>query len=151
MIHGTFRTALAGSVVVALFLAFGACRQGLPDPETHTITIQAEDFEVRPALIAETTSVAFATYPVGAITETDLNNGNVRAQLQDPENPTSWEPIPHTLHASLSSGRTISGTLTVEYYVGSVRVRVQSNVTIEDMELALPFYNDYKIRIRIAG
>lgn len=151
MIHGTFRTVLAGSVVVALFLAFGACRQGLPEPETHTITIQAEDFEVGPALIAETTSVAFATYPVGIITETDLTRGNVSAQLQSPRYPGSWEPISHTLHTSLPSGRPISGTLAVEFRVGSVRVRVQSNLTIEELTQSLVFYNDFKIRIRVGG
>ena len=155
MIHRPLRTILAGSVVVALFLAFGACRQGLPESETHLITIQHDDFEVREALVAETTAVAYAKYPVAAITKAVFDEGRASAQVQapSPDDPEelSWEDIPFTATATLPSGRVVLGTLAVEYFVGEVRVRVQSNVSVEELQASLAFYNDYKIRIRVAG
>lgn len=155
MIHRPLRTVLAGSVVVALFLAFGACRQGLPESKTHTITIQQDHFEVQSALVAETTAVAYANYPVAVITKAVFDEGRASAQVQapNPDNPDelSWEDIPFTATATLPSGRVVLGTLAVEYLVGVVRVRVQSNVSVEELQASLGFYNDYKIRIRVAG
>lgn len=159
MIHRPLKTILAGSVVVALFLAFGACRPavtvtGLPESKTHTITIKHDEFTVQSALVAETTAVAFASYPVAAITKAAFDEGRVSAQMQAPprdQEEPSWEDLPFPASVTLPSGRVVVGTFAVEYFVGRVRVRVQSNLSVEELQASLTFYNDYKIRIRVAG